>query len=411
MNIKSNQIINWICFIIFGLLFCFSAQAQFGRQQDIAGDNRSQANVQSINDGMCERIKNSKYFAEYAAFAKSTYESPPQVNNFPFDTEDKIVTKWLIKKVRAIEKEYQALHNAQPTYENWNKFAVLQSQWYKQINECAAVLAPTNLMTLFVSGYHEYEDLRRIIKNNPPKTNTVRDVDDSGNIVVKQVKTSYEIPIINIFIDRQNFIPYERAIPGLIAILDKDNKFMSTIYPELKKEWVSVFTQIEKEKKEFAELTQKEEKEKEEKAIALQRQKEIALKNQTENIERMRKIQKGDFKFASSCEDIIKALGDKIDYNDGASIKPHQGLKATAGKLDRFSGDNGIILLQSRSGITGAEFKTSSSTHWINRNDIRINSGVLVIGKYTSNTSIKLANGSSIQSPFLEIICIQPYLY
>ena len=394
MNIRFNQAIKCLCFILFGLFFCLSSQAQSDMQGATAGDNRPHEKDKSIYDGMCERIKNSKFFSEYAEVADRNYKSPIGLNKFPYDTNDKIVTKWLKRKIEAIEKQNGVF-----------EFQDIQHEWGHQIAKCYAVL-PTNLTSLFVTDKYYYERIHEF-RPKRPKTKTVRDVDSSGNIVTKQEITGdSEVGSMAIF-DSQQL--NEAAIPGLIAIFDKDNKFITTIHPEIRKEWSSVIATIESYEKQEAENTQKRIKVQKENALAIQQQNEMALKYLKERNERTKKIQKGDFKSASSCVDIINVLGDKIDRSDGAAINPNQGLKATIGELVSFSGDIGIILTRSRSGTTGAEFKTSGSTHWINKNDMRLNSNVLVIGKYTSNTTIKLANGINIQSPFLELICIQPY--
>jgi hypothetical protein len=359
----------------------------------------NQTSAATSPNNICEKMKNSTYLVEYANIAENVYKSnfwTNQFGTFAYDTQDKLVSKWLLTKINSMKRE------------NSMRYSQVEREWEGQIKKCTEEFASTNLFPLFVNSRSEYNRILREITAKPSRTNSVREVDSSGNIVTKEVKTGgYTAENVRI-LDSSGRSLNEATIPALLTILDPDNKFISNIHPEIKKEWAPILVSIDSSKKRDAEFEQKQAIAEKEKAIALQKEKDIELKKQQDDKVRLEKIRNGDFKLANNCLDIIKVLGDKIDDNDGAAIKPHQGLKATAGTLARFGGDAGIILTQSRSGTTGAEFKTSSSTNWINKNDIRLNSGVFVIGKYTSNTSIKLANGSSIQSPFLELICIQP---
>jgi hypothetical protein len=372
-----------------------NAQRQQPRQPNA---QTNQASAATIPNNICEKLKASPIFAEYVNIATALYKIRPR-GVFPFDTKDELITQWLLVKINSIKKQ-----ETDPF-----KYNRLVYEWRAQVDKCSGELASTNLLPLFVHTGDDYNLALRNFAANPSTTNTVRTVDASGNITNKEIKTSgYKLDFGNILSSDGKRYSNPATIPVMLTILDPDNKFISNIYPEIKKEWTQTVASIESDNKSAAALQQKIAIDEKERAIALQKAKAIELKNQQDDKVRLEKIRNGDYKLANNCLDILKALGDKIDDNDGAAIKPHQGLKATAGTLARFGGDTGIILTQSRSGTTGAEFKTSSNTNWINRNDIRLNSGVFVIGKYTSNTSIKLANGSSIQSPFLELICIQP---
>lgn len=414
-----NQIIKSSFIIFFGFLACLPSQAQFGgvlnklkneveknitnKANDSAGNlnqpTNPPANLKSTPSNICEKIKSSPYFAEYAEIAESVYKIGAWLNNsgtFSYDTQDKIVTKWLITKINNIKREDSV------------RYSLIERQWEDQIEKCAKEYSSTNLLPLFVNSKNDYNRVLREIAANPVKTNTIREADASGNIVTKQVTTGgYKGEIVKI-LDSSGRILNEATIPTLLILLDTDSKFTSNVHLEIKKEWAPILANIDNSKKRDAEFAQKQVIAENERVIALQKQKDIEQKKQQEDKERVVKIQKGDYKSANSCIDILTVLDDKIDQNDGASIKPHQGLKASAGKLARFSGDNGIILFQSKSVPNAVEFKVLNSTVWFGKNDIRINSDVLIIGKYTSNTSIKLTNGSSIQSPVLELICIQP---
>jgi hypothetical protein len=356
----------------------------------------TQSNNKLSSQNLCEKMKNSVFLVEYASIAENVYKSNYQFGTFSYDTKDKLVSQWLMTKIKSMQKE------------DSRRYRENQREWENQIKKCTEELASTNLVPLFVNSNADYNRFLSESARNPSKTNSVRSVDSSGNIVTKEVTTGgYKAQTV-VILDSTGSRLNEETIPALLTILDPDNKFISIVHPEIKKGWEPIIASIEKTKKANIEFEQRQAIAEKEKTIALQKEKDVELKNQQENKGRIEKIRSGDYKLAKNCIELINALGDKIDQNDGASITPHQGLKSTAGKLARFGGDTGVILLQSRSGTTAAEFKTLSSTLWINKNDIRLNNDVFIIGKYTSNTSIKLSNGSSIQSPFLELICIQP---
>lgn len=406
-------------FIFFiGILICLPSQAQFGGALNklkneveknitnkISENNNampatgSQQNIKSPNQNICDKVKSSAFLNEYAEMAENVYKSGVWLNtsgSFAYDTQDKIISKWLITKINNLKREDSV------------KYSIIERQWEDQIEKCSRELSSTNLLPLFVNNKNDYNRILREIAANPVKINNIREADSAGNIVTKQVTSGgYKGEIIKI-LDSSGRIFNEATIPTLITILDPDSKFITNIHPEIKKEWGPILVSIENTKKRDAEFSQKQAIAENERSIAIQKQKDIELKKLQEEKDRTAKIQKGDYKSANSCIDILNALDDKIDQNDGASIKPHQGLKASAGKLAKFTNDTGVILFQSKSGPNAVEFRTSNNTLWFNKNDIRLNSDVLIIGKYTSNTSIKLTNGSSIQSPVLDLICVQP---
>lgn len=373
------------------------------------GSNNSNSTIEQICAGTTK-----SQFKEYLELINSlNAEETDNIDvKYKYDTSDRVVAKWIEDKLKNI---------AEDDRKNGRSYNQTINDWLKATNACAFRLFQTqpNSMKLFVSDKRNYKYISEKLKTakdtfdqRNAKTRSLSDTGDlqSTNRQKSESGDPFEMPTRN-YVDTSTYNTFfggsdqsqisDASIVPLLIMLDPDGRVTTNIHAEIMRELRSKIDtkKAENAKWNAAVLAQKAEDEKKAKARKEYDKQMEAYYTSLKN---------GNYRAAKSCLDII----DATDSDDGllASVKPHQKLKSGTGVLRLYKNDivgeggTGTILGKGY----GAEIRANKSTVWINRDDVRVGVSVVVIGKYVDNTIIKLANGSGLQSPVLELVCIEP---
>lgn len=352
-----------------------------------AADNDLQQNSEKINTNVagpteksCDSIKSNAAITAYVdALDQIEKINPNYKLNIEFD-DNSMLSQWVNGKLNTGSR-----HNNQ----------IILSKAHTWVNKCANELKDTKYLWIFTGvryaamDLHSRESLRRALqfaeKQSSPSVKTALDANGNITKVTEPSKSRVEsvIPLFNsnsygdfklaavyaIYFDGEN------AVNSIGQVV---NKKMSA-YLEKYKEYDTQNKQAQADQN----------------------------KKDQETKARLEKISKGDLKVAKSCLEIHTATGAEDGW--AVLVTPHKRLASGVAKIKSLtekSGGNGVGIAFVDNVFL--ELRTSSNTIWFSKNSIEINSDAIIVGRYVENTFLKLTNGSSRQSPVLEVICMQP---
>lgn len=326
----------------------------------------------------CEVIKSSPSINSYVDALMGIEEIIPDYGvKFTFDSNS-MLAKWVEKRIDGLPSKERDSVNRRA--QDW-------------ANKCAIELKDTKYLWMFAGiehrrmGFKNRVSLQKYLNNLSSEVPKTKTLDENGNLVEVVNKSRFVEYVIDQFSLRSGNINKHAAIYALylgggnaVEVVGKDAVEVMRNELEMVKEWSA---KVQQENQKFRNI-------------------------QKSDADRADRISKGQFALARNCVEIHDAT--KAEENLKAYVTPHNKMKSRVAKLVSFSEDRssgvgkGVIF----DGDSFAEVRTTKGTIWFNRQAIKLNSNVIVVGWYKENVTLPLVNGSSIQAPMIDAVCVQP---
>jgi hypothetical protein len=353
----------------------------------------------------CKVIKSDATVQRYLDAVERAAQTFDGGGNLKLDTHDDLLFKWAFDKMEILARA--DLNSRNPT---------LELDAMNAINECADTLMGTKYEMLIRQRADNLSRKGTIVRESPPKT--TRKLDESGNLVVEtEAPKKKNIPqwVRYLKVSRtgtrhpapNNTDRYPAVMYALI--FEKGQQAFANIAPPV---IAAIEDRVaEAEKRIVANKAEQEQRANEEKRKA------------AEGAAKLVEIRNGNYAAAESCFQISQAFATDNSSREmrivlakseglSPSVQPTNQYRLASGELESFKESktlgfvSGEGYMRDSNGRYGV-LKTQKSTHWIKKDLIRMGNQVVVVGKYVSNSTLKLVSGASTQAPVLELICIE----
>lgn len=364
------------------------AQAEKQVSRPVAVENTSAPAGQL---DFCQRVATDPTLKRYADIRVQLSQIrfiDENLKNIPVFDKDKLIQNWIKDKVVSSSRKNRD-----------DDMGDREQLVYGPLNDCAYTLLSKDISNINLFSGLSTTKFDNIKKKYASKH--IRSLDRDGNIVEA---TSNEKKIVwgrlgvgNMFHDWDR--EYARALQfdGGDKVLANVAKEYFDIAEPLVKAAAAKSVQLEREAKEKA-------------AAAAAATAATAATQAEDKKRRFADYKSGSYKSTKSCAEIAEFLGNQSGIESGMQplIKPSNGHYFWYAKLEKFqengSTGNGYIKNKGQYGVV----KSDKNTIWLNKERIKINEEVCVVGKYVDNTSVPLASGGSQQAVVLDLICVEP---
>lgn len=349
--------------------------------------------------GFCDRVQATDAYQKYAKMigdaVRGGYYTAGNGSVPLFEASDGLLKKWLLKK----RPDYIEHDRAQYSRKYYN---IGKKEDRAVVEKCFDQLLPTDFAYVFL--YPQEINRLRGLSNNANKdqatTKKVREITDSGEVIEKNIDVpNEELKHYTIMRDRTLFSADGNAnnFPHWLALLYGGEKILALSSEDFLK-LHGDFLAVEKGKVEAKKVAKN--------------------KEAQDSAELLAQIKKGDFSQLKSCAQFANGMDLKIQKNSLSSFfevlvtPPMTWYYITLAELVKHSDSVGgseelIKFKHDDNTIEYAKLRLNKKTIVLGEKQRAIGGLLGFVGKYSSNDSVRLTNGATVDIPVYEASCAE----